>query len=264
METIEQKFTNLVRIITRLRQPDGCPWDQKQTPQSFKSYVIEETHELLEAINADLPHHVCEELGDLLFQIIFINNLYEENDHFTLADVIDHIAAKMIRRHPHVFGDQQIESEQELKAQWQKIKNAENGKSDKEKRLFDSIPKSLPALRRAQKIAGRAARTGFDWPDRAGAINKFKEESDEFEKALQGNDKEELTEELGDLLFSLTVLAKKSEIDAEEALRLATEKFTNRFYTLENNLSEQNKEIAQCSIEELLSAWQKAKAAKNV
>lgn len=268
MNNIEQKFTDLIKIITRLRQPDGCPWDQKQTPQTFKGYLVEETHELLEAINDNNPQHVLEELGDLLFQIIFLNNLYEEEGHFTLVDVIDHISAKMIRRHPHVFGEQKIETEKELKAQWQKIKDAESKTSPSKKGVFSSIPKSLPALRRAQKVGGRAARCGFDWPNIKGALNKFKEESAELENALTSGNQHEINEEFGDLLFSLAILGRKANVDTEDALRAATEKFSFRFYQMEQALAEQNMEISDLGTDELIAAWNAAKAlddeAKNI
>jgi len=141
MTHTSEKFLALIEIVNRLRAPDGCPWDQKQTPQTFKQYLVEETHELLEAINDDNPSHIREELGDLLFQVIFLNNLYQEKNLFTLPEVIDSISAKMIRRHPHVFGNQAIESEQDLRRQWQAIKNQENAQKGGPKHPLDSIPK---------------------------------------------------------------------------------------------------------------------------
>jgi len=255
-----EKFLALLEIVSRLRAPDGCPWDQKQTPQTFKQYLVEETHELLEAINEDNPDHICEELGDLLFQIIFLNNLYQEKDIFTLSEVIDSISAKMIRRHPHVFGNKTVDSEQELRQQWQTIKAKENEKKGQPLRHhLDSIPKSLPSLRRAQQVADRVARKGFDWPDLSGALDKVTEEFQELQEAFAQGTREQIREEFGDLLFALTVVARKADIDGEEALHEATAKFTTRFLKLEKIVADQGKQIADLDQNALLAIWQQKK-----
>lgn len=259
MTRTSEKFLALIEIINRLRAPDGCPWDQKQTPQSFKQYLVEETHELIEAINDDNPSHICEELGDLLFQVIFLNNLYQEKNLFTLPDVIDAISAKMIRRHPHVFGNQTIESEQELRQQWQAIKNQENARKGQPKHPLDSIPKSLPALRRAQRVADRVAREGFDWPDLSGALAKAGEEFQELQEAFAKGTRKQIREELGDLLFALAVLARKADIDGEDALQEATNKFTSRYFTLENIMAGQGKQLTDLDPEALLDIWRQTK-----
>lgn len=260
MTPTAEKFLALLEIVSRLRAPDGCPWDQKQTPQTFKQYLVEETHELLEAINDDNPSHICEELGDLLFQILFLNNLYQEKNLFTLFDVIDSIAAKMIRRHPHVFGSKTIDSEQELRQQWQAIKNQENETKAEPRHFLDSIPKSLPALRRAQRVADRVAREGFDWPDLSGAFGKVTEEFQELQDAFAHGSREQIREEFGDLLFALAVVARKADIDGEEALHEATDKFTTRFLALENLMSDQGKQIADLAPDALLAIWQQTKS----
>ena len=260
MTRTAEKFLDLIKIVNRLRAPDGCPWDKKQTPQTFKPYLVEETHELLEAINDDNPSHICEELGDLLFQVIFLNNLYQEKNLFTISDVIDSISTKMIRRHPHVFGNQAIDSEQELHQQWQAIKNQENERKGQPRHPLDSIPKSLPALRRAQRVADRVAREGFDWPDLSGALGKVAEEFQELQHAFAQGTREQMREELGDLLFALTVVARKADIDGEDALHEATRKFTARFLVLEKTLAAQEKRVVDLDPDALLAIWQQSKA----
>jgi len=255
-----EKFLALLEIISHLRAPDGCPWDKKQTPQTFKQYLVEETHELLEAINDDNPSHICEELGDLLFQVIFLNNLYQEKNLFTLADVIDSISAKMIRRHPHVFGSEMIDSEQELRQQWQAIKIQENEAKGESRHLLDSIPKSLPALRRAQRVADRVAREGFDWPNLSGALGKVTEEFQELQDAFAHGSREQIREEFGDLLFSLAVVARKADIDGEDVLHEATHKFTNRFLVLEKIMTDQGKQLVDLDPDALLAIWQQTKS----
>jgi len=259
MTLTSEKFLALLEIVRRLRAPDGCPWDQKQTPQSFKQYLIEETHELLDAINDDNPAHVCEELGDLLFQVIFLNNLYQEKNCFTLMDVIDSISNKMIRRHPHVFGDGTIHSEQDLRRQWQSIKNQENERKKHPQHPLRTIPKSLPALHRAQRIADRVAREGFDWPNLSEALAKLGEEFKELQDAFAHGSPEHIKEELGDVLFALTVVARKADINGEEALHDATDKFTTRFLAFEKIMKEKNKQILDLDANALLAIWCQAK-----
>ncbi|MBA3003665.1 MAG: nucleoside triphosphate pyrophosphohydrolase [Desulfurivibrio sp.] len=259
MTRTADKFLALIEIISRLRAPDGCPWDKKQTPQTFKQYLVEETHELIEAINDNNPGHICEELGDLLFQVVFLNNLYQEKNLFTLDDVIDSISTKMIRRHPHVFASESIDSEQELRQQWQAIKNQENERKGQPRHPLETIPKSLPALSRAQRVADRVAREGFDWPDLSGAVGKLAEEFQELQDAFAHGSREQIKEELGDLLFAVTVVARKADIDGEDALHDATRKFSTRFLALEKIVADQNKQIADLDSETLLATWQQTK-----
>jgi len=254
------KFVQLIEIITRLRAPDGCPWDRKQTPQSFKGYLLEETHELLEAINHDDAAHVREELGDLFFQLIFLNNLYAEQGHFTLAEVIDAISAKMVRRHPHVFGDQVVNSEQELRRQWHAIKAAERGPDAPPQNQLAAVPRSLPALHRAQRVADRAARTGFDWSDAATALAKAAEELEELQRAQASRAQARTNEELGDLLFALAVFARKQGLDAESAMQAATEKFIDRFSRFEAAATASGGAIADLTPEAMLTLWEATKA----
>ena len=259
MSEISKKLDILIDVITKLRSPDGCPWDMKQTPQTFKNYLIEEAHELFEAINDNNPRHICEELGDLLFQLIFLNNLYQEKQLFSFEDVIEGITEKMIRRHPHVFDNMKITSEKELRQNWQKIKNAENCQKDNDQGLLDSIPKSLPALRRSQQVIDRVARTGFDWPDLKAAYIKYEEENEEFRQSIQEKDHEQMTEELGDLLFSLVAVGRKAKINSEDALNDAIKKFTTRYNKMNTLVTDQGRELNELSIEELLDLWNEAK-----
>lgn len=259
MQKTADKFINFLKIVTRLRAPDGCPWDQKQTPKTFKTYLIEEAHELLEAIDNEDKDHIKEELGDLLFQIVFLNNLYEEDGFFTMADVIETISAKMVRRHPHVFGDETINSEKELRKKWHAIKADENGKKDLQTGLLESIPITLPALRRAQRVSERSARSGFEWPNTESAFHKMNEGITEFKSALRDKQKEKIEEEMGDILFSLVNISRLSGTNAEDALTKATTKFTSRFSKMEQLLNDKNKSLNDIDTEEMLAFWQQAK-----
>ncbi len=251
------KLNEFIDIISRLRGPEGCPWDQRQTPQSLKKYILEESHELLEAIDNDDPRNIKEELGDLLFQILFLVNFYEEDNQFTLSDVIDSISQKMIRRHPHVFGDSDIQCEKELRKNWDSIKAAEKNTHDT--CLLASIPKSLPALRRAQRVSERAARQGFDWPDQSYVIKKLDEEITELREAINTNDKKEIAEEIGDSIFTLVNMSRLAGITAEEALTKATEKFIARFNALQESIVSTNKNITDLAINELINIWNSTK-----
>lgn len=259
MSETTEKFSNFLRIVSRLRAPDGCPWDQKQTPQTFKTYVIEEAHELLEAIDADDPQHIREELGDMLFQIIFLTNLYQEKNLFSLDEVVETISEKMIRRHPHVFGDETITSEQELRKKWHAIKSKENPEKAKEEGLLASLPKSLPALRRAQRVSERAARSGFEWPDIHHALGKIEEEVAELKKALATGEHEKIFEEAGDLLFSMVTICRLANTSSEDALSAATEKFIRRFAEMEKMLQDDGRTFTDLNTESLLDIWKKSK-----
>ncbi|MEW6518770.1 MAG: nucleoside triphosphate pyrophosphohydrolase [Thermodesulfobacteriota bacterium] len=249
-----RKFCELLEIIARLRSPGGCPWDQKQTVQTFKPYLIEETHELSEALDNDDPNQIREELGDLFFQLGFINQLYEERDIFSIEDVLQSIIDKMIRRHPHVFEGKTFESYDEMSRNWARVKEKE--KSKKEHKMYElDVPKSLPALIRGQKVASRAARTGFDWPDLRALVENL---SQDFriltDDALEGN-KEEIEQSLGDLLFSLVNLARKCEVNGEECLKRATDRFITRFKLMEEILSANNLAIDELDQESQRKFW---------
>ena len=258
MTRTAEKFLALLEIISRLRAPDGCPWDQKQTPQTFKQYLVEETHELVEAINEDDPGHIREELGDLLFQVIFLNNLYQEKDLFTISEVIDSISAKMIRRHPHVFGEVAVTGSDEVVVNWEAIKNAEKGKESRKSRL-DGIPNTYPALMKAKKLQVRAAKDGFDWPDAAPIWDKLEEEIGEVKEALTENDADHLEDEIGDLFFVAVNLARKLGVDPEIALQRANRKFETRYRGMETLIESRGQKLSDLDLAAQDKLWDEVK-----
>jgi tetrapyrrole methylase family protein/MazG family protein len=252
-------FESLLEIMARLRSPNGCPWDREQTATSLKPFLVEEAYEVLEAIESGSPEAVREELGDLLFQVIFHAQLAAEAGDFAMPDVLDHLARKMIRRHPHVFGDRAVESAREALTQWEAIKQSEARDEGRPRSLLEGVPRSLPSLLRAQRTQSKAARVRFDWPDAASALHKVREELDEVDDAIARADRARLQEELGDLIFSLVNVARLSEIDAEEALQGTIEKFRRRFAGMEADLTARGQDIASQTPEELERLWKAAK-----
>ena len=250
-----ENLGRLVDVIRRLLGPGGCPWDRKQTHESLRPYLVEETHEVLEAIDSGDPRELCSELGDLLMQVVFHAELERERGTFELDDSIDSIADKLIRRHPHVFGDEPSDDGLLDADRWEELKKKEHG----ERSLFDGVPRSLPALRRAQSIGERLARVGFDWDDAQGPRDKIDEELGELDHAIGSKDRESIEHELGDVLLSTVNLARHLEIDAEDALRGALRRFETRFGAVEENLAAEGKEARECSIDELEAQWQSAK-----
>uniref|UniRef100_A0A7C4NWL6 Nucleoside triphosphate pyrophosphohydrolase n=1 Tax=Thermodesulfobacterium geofontis TaxID=1295609 RepID=A0A7C4NWL6_9BACT len=255
IEKEKADFYTLWDIIKALRSENGCPWDKKQTPQSLKKYLIEEVYEVLEAIDKGYPEEIREELGDLLFLLLFIIYLYEEEKLFTLKDLLYLTAQKMIRRHPHVFGEEVAKSAEEVIKRWQKIKKEEG----KESSILGNIPKSLPALQRAFRLGERAGRVGFDWEKGEEVLEKIKEEIEEIKESLNNLPKEKLKEEIGDLLFSIANFSRKFEINPEEALKLALNKFENRFKLLEKEIEKRGLSWEKLSIKELDQIWEEIK-----
>jgi tetrapyrrole methylase family protein/MazG family protein/ATP diphosphatase len=255
IEKEKTDFYTLWDIIKALRSKNGCPWDKKQTPQSLKKYLIEEAYEVLEAIDKGNPEEIREELGDLLFLLLFIIYLYEEEKLFTLKDLLYLTAQKMIRRHPHVFGEEVAKSAEEVIKRWQKIKKEEG----KEPSILGNIPKSLPALQRAFRLGERAGRVGFDWEKGEEVLEKIKEEIEEIKESLNNLPKEKLKEEIGDLLFSIANFSRKLEINPEEALKLALNKFENRFKLLEKEIEKRGLSWEKLSIKELDQIWEEIK-----
>ncbi len=247
------EFQRLVSIMKELRQK--CPWDRKQTHQSLRQYILEEAYETVEAIDNQDWNELKKELGDLLLQIVFQAEIAEEEKRFQLADVIHHINEKLIERHPHVFGDTQVSSAEEVKDNWEQIKY----KTEKRTSILQGVPKHLCALLRAQRIQDKAAHVGFDWEDPKEVIQKVKEEVQELESALENHNAEEAEEEIGDLLFSLVNLSRFLNINAEDALRKTTNKFIARFQYIENQLAQQNKDIHQVTLQEMDALWNEAK-----
>jgi MazG family protein len=246
---VREKMSELAQIMARLRAPGGCPWDREQTMTSLKPYVIEEAYEVLEAIESGDPHAHCEELGDLLMQVVFQAEVAREGKLFDLADVADAIATKLVRRHPHVFADVKVSSTSEVLDNWEALKKKEKAGRG----ALSGVPRALPGLVRALRVGEKAARAGFDFTDAAQAMEKVREEVGELERATAAADK---TEELGDALFALVNVARKLEIDPEEALRGALDKFTRRFTHVEQAAGERMK---QMSADKLEALWQSAK-----
>ena len=252
----EEKFTALYDIVIALRK--GCPWDKKQTPETFKSYLIEEAYELLEAIDKDTPMSIKEELGDMFFQVFFLAHLYEEKGDFTISEVMETIATKMVHRHPHVFGDETVSSEQDQRQKWNQLKTQEKEECSLAD-LLANVPKNLPGLRRAQRVSERAANNGFEWQNIQGALAKLDEEVDEIKEAVISGNKTDISEEIGDALFVLVNIGRLTQLNAEESLHSATDKFIRRFSYLEKNAQQQNKVIADFSYQQLLDMWAESK-----
>ena len=238
MSSIEKEFKEFAKVIERLRGKDGCPWDREQTHSSLKPYMIEETYEALEAIDKKNDSHLKEELGDMLLHIIMHSQMAKERKAFTLLDVIKTIKKKIIKRHPHVFSSKKAKNIEDIWKLWEKAKAKEKKKA---KSIFDGIPLSLPALHRADKLQSRAARVGFDWPNYNGPLNKIKEEISELKKEIKNKNKPKIKNEIGDLLFSTANLARKLNIDPEDALRNTIEKFAIRFSYIEKQTKAQKK-----------------------
>lgn len=248
----------LVSLIKRLRDPErGCPWDRKQTMKDLKVYLIDEAYEVLEAIDSGHKDHLCEELGDLLFQIVFISEMAEEEGYFSIEDVVRGVRDKMIRRHPHVFGTSRAESPEEVMERWETIKETE-GKG-KRTSAISGIPRSLPALYRAYRLGLKAARVGFDWPDRDHVLDKVKEELGELEYSLASGDMDRASEELGDLLFAVANLARHMDREPEALLKKANEKFAMRFSKLEAEAARNGLSLSDLSPDQMEALWEKVK-----
>lgn len=261
MANTEQRYaeaTNrLLVIMEKLRSENGCPWDKEQTHQSLRKYLIEECYEVIDAINRNDDNDLTEELGDLLLQIVFHAQLGKERGAFDFADVVDGICEKMVRRHPHVFGDLHCDTAGEVLVNWDKIKEGEKQKQGKVSRRLD-VPATFPALYRAQKVQKKAAEVGFDWAQSEDVKAKIDEEIAEVQAAIDGHGN--LKEEIGDVLFAAVNWSRFHHIDAEEALRESTEKFTRRFYQVEDAIKEDGKEITAMSLAEMDAYWDKIKA----
>lgn len=249
----------LLAIMARLRNPEGgCPWDVEQNFATIAPYTIEEAYEVAEAIAKGDMHELRDELGDLLLQVVFHAQMAAEAGSFTFADVVQSISDKMIRRHPHVFADAEIKTAEAQTANWEVIKEAERAAKKRERTLAD-VPAALPALMRAQKLQARAARVGFDWPDTRGVLDKIKEELAEVEAAIASGDKAHTEEELGDVLFAVTNLARFVGADAETALRGTNAKFVRRFEFIEDALKADGRHVKDASLDEMEVLWNAAK-----
>ncbi|MBI3599517.1 MAG: nucleoside triphosphate pyrophosphohydrolase [Nitrospinae bacterium] len=276
------KFEDLVKIMERLRGNDGCPWDKEQNRKSLKPYLIEESYEVLEAIDEGNPEKIKEELGDLLFQILFHTQISKDMGEFDINDVIEKIHEKMIRRHPHVFnppsppfktslsphseggdtgevkgGEGGISAKDAL-AQWEDIKSKEKG-YEKRKSVLDGVPKELPSLLMAHRLQDKAARVGFDWEHIDQVFAKVEEEMNEFREAFSNKNTDEMENELGDLLFALVNIARFIEVNPEDALRKTISRFIKRFHYIEEEIARQGRELRNVSMEEMDKLWNEAK-----
>lgn len=259
MNDAQKELQDLIALIKKLRAPDGCPWDQKQTKQDIGKYLLDEAYEVLDALAENNPRHIEEELGDLLFQILFIAEIASEAGEFSLADVMTSIKEKMIRRHPHVFGDVKVNSVREVKENWQEIKKQERGGKAAEDNLFGNIPHSLPALKRAQKISAVAAHYGFDWQNADDVLKKLKEELDELAGARTSGDAKKIEEEMGDIFFTLVNLSRFLSVDAETAASGTIDKFLGRFAYITEQLSARGQSLQDATLDEMDSLWNEAK-----
>lgn len=248
----------LKNVVHDLRSPGGCPWDREQTHSSLLPNLIEEAYEVLEAIQNDDAAHMCEELGDLLLQVVLHGEIASERGAFDLDRIAHGIAEKLIRRHPHVYGESGVSDTAGVLAQWDEIKKAEKGGAAEG--FFDGVNAALPALARAAKLQRKAAKVGFDWPDVAGVLMKIDEETAEVRTALAGSDVKAVAAEVGDLLFSVANLARKLKLDPEVLLAAANAKFVQRFAAMEKGLS---RPLGEASLDEMEAAWQAAKGRKE-
>lgn len=255
-------FQHIMDVIDTLIGPEGCPWDRKQTPESLCDYVIEEGFELVEAIRSGSDKEAMEETGDVLFLLLFIARLFEKRGAFSLNEAAKANAAKMIRRHPHVFEDLTLKNQQELLANWERIKRDEKDGLE-ERRVYAGLPKGLPPLLRAYRIHSKAARNGFTWASDEEAMDKYREEFREWEEACASGDKKEMELEFGDLLFTLVELGRRKGIKANQALDYANRTFLDRFHAMEDEVHARGKEIADLSLGELDSIWDEIKASKE-
>lgn len=252
----KHNFEHLVEIMARLRGPDGCLWDKEQTRESLKPFLIEETYEVIDAIDQGDINHLKEELGDLLLQVVFHARIAAEKGEFTIGDILKEIIDKLVRRHPHIFASVEVKTSKEIVERWERIKRAEKAEWEEESRLA-RIPRSLPALLYALKIQQKMAEVGFDWRKKEDVVLKFKEELEELDRALKGEDN--LREEIGDILFMLVNLSRHYDIEAESALRDAIKKFEKRFEYMEEKARAAGKSLEEMSLEEQDKLWDESK-----
>lgn len=246
----------LLKIMEALRGERGCPWDKQQTRESLKPYIIEEAYELYEAIEEDDPDMIKEELGDLLFQIVFQSQISKEKGEFEMSDVIAKIGEKMITRHPHVFGDAECRNPEEVIKQWEVLKKREGKMRES---ILEGVPKAMSALLRARRLQKRAAQAGFDWEKLEDVLLKVDEEMNEFKEALKTKNQPEMEDELGDILFMLVNLSRFVGVNPEDALRKTISKFIRRFRYIEMQAAEQGKKLSEMTLAEMDKLWDEAK-----
>lgn len=257
----KRSFDDLVKLMTTLRGPNGCPWDRKQTLPDLKPYVVEESYEVVDAIDRDDRAALLEEIGDFLLQAVFITEVTREEGSFDIYDSITAIHDKLVRRHPHVFGDVEAKDAEQVLVNWEKLKNEE--RKAENKGVLSGVPQALPALLRAGRLTEKAARVGFDWRRTEDVFEKLDEELGELHEAIGTGDKSKMHDELGDLLFTIANIARKLEVNAEEALQSSNRKFTRRFEAMESRVHGSGRNLDQLSLEEMDASWDEAKAAER-
>jgi tetrapyrrole methylase family protein/MazG family protein len=250
-------FEGLTRVVAALRAPDGCPWDREQTHASLKPHLLEETYETLEAIDRADPAELREELGDMLLQVLMHSQIASETGAFDIQQVVQHLIEKLIARHPHVFGDAHAETAAQVLKNWDATKRQQKGRNS----VLDGVPRSMPALARAQEISKRAARVGFEWDSIHGVLDKLQEEETELRQAIESGDSGRIASELGDLLFTVVNIARHADIDAEQCLRQMVDRFTARFQWMESEAARRNRSLESLSPDEWEDLWQQAKRA---
>jgi ATP diphosphatase len=256
-------FTRLVEIMARLRAPGGCPWDREQTLKSLARFVLEEAAEVVDAIERDDAAGLREEVGDLIFEGVFLAQVSEDEGGFDVRAALETVCAKLIRRHPHIFEQDASLTPEQVKAQWDVIKAQEKADAGREPaHLLDGIPLAEPALARARTICSRVARVGFDWPTAEAVLEKLDEETREVHAAMTSGNREAIEDEIGDLLFVIANLARKLDVDAETALRRANLKFTRRFRAMESRLAEDGLPLGEATLDQMEAAWQATKRAE--
>ncbi len=260
MENV-RSFEDLVALMDRLRDPGGCPWDREQTYDSLRGYLLEECYEVVEAIDRGDTNGLREELGDLLFQVVFLSRLAKEGGRFDAFDVVRGIGAKMIRRHPHVFGPDRLDDSDQVLRRWEEIKMSEKGPANSAAApsVLDGVPRALPALLKSERLGKKASRVGFDWNHAEDVMEKVEEEWGELREAVASGDRERIEEELGDVLFTIANLARKLRLDAEKCLDVANAKFERRFRRLESALRERGLEPSEAGPEGMERVWNELK-----
>jgi len=256
-QAVCRSFLRLVEHMEKLREPGGCPWDREQTHATLKKYMIEEAHEACEAIDHGDDAKICEELGDVLLQVVFHGQMASERGAFTVADIADAISNKLVERHPHVFGDMELNTPEEVLKNWEQMKAR---REESRTSLLDGIPPSLPALLRARRIQERAAQVGFDWNHIAEVVAKMEEEVGEFGRECAGKDPERIEDELGDLLFAIVNVSRYLNVDPEAALHRTARKFIERFRHIEKRVAESGRTMDVVTLEEMDRYWDEAKA----
>ncbi len=256
---LNREVIRLVKIMEKLRGPDGCPWDRRQDYYTLKPYIIEEAYEVVEALEKKDVTLLKEELGDLLLQVVFQSQIGRERNEFDLTDIFAGISEKMIRRHPHVFGNKKVDNVAQVMINWHDIKKEEKDDKDEQESLLDELSRNLPALNQAYEVQKKAAEVGFDWDRIIDVIHKIEEELAEVKEAINNNDREEIKDEIGDLLFAVVNLARFKKIDPETALLGTIVKFKERFKYIEKTVGESGKKLTDLSLIELDKIWEESK-----